>query len=617
MIRYIIIFVLFGTISANSKAQVSDTLSLERIVVTASKVETTERLTTKVVDVVSFQEIQQSGANDLSQLLQLQNGLLINGANSNPGKDKAVYLRGAGTQYTVILLNGYPISDPSSEGGAFDLRLLPLSNVERIEIVKGSMSTLYGSDAIAGVINIITKKPTAEGYSVYGRVGFGSFNDQNYELGLSGTASGIGYSISGAVRNIDGISDAEIPADGADFDDDGFRKTNLSANFDIPLSQKISILPSFNYGNFDGQYDNGAFTDGANEYTADFLNIGTRFEYSGDDLVVKGGLKFTDTEREFVDDFGSFNPEAQLLNSDVFGYYTLEGGHRMLAGLNYQKLSYQLDATDADNNLISPYLSTTMFTDFGLSGEVGLRFNQHSEFGSNLSYNIAPVYNVSEHIKLLVSYSTGFKSPTLNEMFGPFGSNPDLKPQKSATFDLGGSFSFLDRALNVQVTYFNRTVDDLILYSNITFGYINADEQHDRGVELSIDWLNPFFELSTFYNYLDGTRKTPVGDVDNLLRRPSHSFGFNATKVIEDKLLVNVSGEFIGERSDQFFNPATFTSSEVSLDSYTLFNLRTSYQFDQFSLYGDLKNIFDTNYNEVYGFTTPGRNFNIGLRFEI
>ncbi len=622
MKRHMCLLAIFSMLAFYSQAQIADTLELDRIFITASKVETTERLTTKVVDVISLKEIQASGAKDLSQLLQQQNGLLINGANSNPGKDKAVYLRGAGTQYTVILIDGYPISDPSSEGGAFDLRLLPLSNVQRIEIVKGSMSTLYGSDAIAGVINIITKRPDDDTYSLVGGISFGSFNDQNYQLGVTGTLDGVGYSINGAIRDVDGLSDAlQVMSpedfDQPDFDNDGFTQHSLSTTLDIPISTDISFQPFVNLGDFDGKYDGGAFTDAPNSYDADFLNFGSRFKIQATDFNIRGAIAYTDTERSFRDAFGVFNPSAQLFNADVFGYYNLKGGNRIMLGLNHQNLGYQLNDAEADNSITSPYISAFINTEIGLGGEVGARINQHSEFGSNATFNIAPVYNVNESFKLLFSYSTGFKSPTLNELFGPFGANPDLKPQKSATIDLGGRLYLLDDMLEVQLTAFSRQVEDLILYAGFETGYINTDEQNDQGIEISARLTNRYFELSTYYNYLDGERKSAGGTDENLIRRPKHNLGLNLQRSFNNGLDISISGEYVGERNDLFFDPSTFVSSEVKLDSYTLINIRGSYQTRGVRLFGDLKNILDVDYFEVYGFSTPGMHFNVGVQFEL
>ena len=131
--------------------------SLDEVVLTANKYPNKTSLTGKVVTIITSEQLERSGGKDLSQLLTEQAGLFISGANSNAGKDKSVYLRGARVEHTLITIDGIPVYDPSGIGSNFDIRNLPLSNIERIEILKGSQSTLYGSDAIAGVINIITK----------------------------------------------------------------------------------------------------------------------------------------------------------------------------------------------------------------------------------------------------------------------------------------------------------------------------------------------------------------------------------------------------------------------------------------------------------------------------
>jgi vitamin B12 transporter len=156
---------------AGMYAQAQDstgTKALDQVVVTATKYPIKLSETGKVVTIVTREQMARSSGKSLAQVLTEQTGIIVNGANSNPGKDKSVFLRGASNDYTLLLLDGVPVNDPSGAGGAFDLRLLPVEQIDHIEILKGSQSTLYGSDAVAGVINIITKKGGSKAFGVNG-----------------------------------------------------------------------------------------------------------------------------------------------------------------------------------------------------------------------------------------------------------------------------------------------------------------------------------------------------------------------------------------------------------------------------------------------------------------
>lgn len=598
-----------------ANAQVADTLDLGEVVITASKTPTTERETTKPVTIITRAEIEQHPGSSLAGLLNQQNGLMINGAVSSPGKDKSVYLRGAATQYTLILIDGYPVTDPSSEGGAFDLRLISVENVERIEIVKGSMSTLYGSDAIAGVINIITKKPEDNALNLSAKAAVGSFNTNELSIGANGQTGNTNYMVNISRDYTEGISEAE-PTDGADFEKDGYERLSASAQAEVQPASNLSITPFINYSKYDGGYDNGAFSDADNRYEADLLNTGARLKFTSGDLEVRESATFTQTERKFTDQYGVFNPKASLFNSDLHAIYNKFDGVRFLGGFNYQNLGFELDGTDESSQLVSPYVTVYLEPGLGLNTELGLRLNNHSEYGSNWTFNIAPVYNLNEEIKLLASVSSGFKAPTLNELFGPFGANTDLEPQKSVTFDAGVEYRHSESGFSASAIYFQRKIEDLISYdSNV--GYINVNEQNDSGVELQAEYVWGNTQAEIFFNFLDGAITQNGEETDNLIRRPDHAYGLNVFRQFTSDWSLNFHGKYVGEREDLFFNMNTFQNESVTLDPYMLINIGTKYTlFDGgLTVFADVNNLLNADYSEVYGFNTPGIHFKAGLVF--
>jgi len=613
--KYLLTTVLFLlAVSQTTNAQIADTLDLGEVVITASKTPTSERETTKPVTTITRAEIQKNPGLSVSELLNRQTGIMINGAVSSPGKDKSVYLRGAATQYTLVLIDGFPVTDPSSEGGAFDLRLLSLENVERIEIVKGSMSTLYGSDAIAGVINIITKKPEKGPVNANAKMAIGSYNTNELSLGVNGTTIAGSYNVNLSRSFTEGISEAE----GDDFNKDGYERYFGSAELNFNFMDGFTLSPFLNYSNYQGDYDAGAFADAENSYEADLINTGLRFRYNSNKLEVKGAATLTDTERKFTDDFGVFNPQATLWNNDLYGVYSFSEDVRLLSGLNYQDLSFELNGIDEGSNIISPYVTLYLGTDFGLNTELGMRLNEHSEYGSNWNFNVSPVYNISEDLKFLTSLSSGFKAPTLNELFGPFGANPDLEPQTSLTFDAGLEYRSSSTGLSAGVNYFIRSIEQLISYDS-SVGYVNVNEQNDLGLEVTGSYTWADTRVTIFYNYLDGAITREGEEFDNLIRRPDHSFGWGIEQNIGSDLLMDLNGKFIGEREDLFFNMSTFQNETVELESYVLLNLSINYDLPNFNarFFTSLNNILDVNYQEVYGFNTPGINFKAGISLDI
>ncbi len=623
--------ILFGALlysfTSNINAQniqPADTLQLETIVVTASKTPTSSRETTRPVIVINEAQIRQNAGKDIAQLLNEQSGININGALSNASKDKSVYLQGASAAYTLILLDGQPIVDPSGTGGAFDLRLFPLDLIERIEVVKGSMSTLYGSDAIAGVINIITKKATDNKAQLSGIASYGSHNSFLGSLGLNGTLDRVGYSLNYSREQTDGISEAADFNNTGAFDRDGFTKDALNAKVDVALGDKFTVSPTFFYSDFTGDYDSDAFTDGDNVYEARNINPGVNLNFKTKKLRLNGAYNYSNVERKFIDAFGTAGYNGNTHNADVFATLIVNDYSKILGGLNYQKLEMTDDITNPTASLMSPYLNVLLGHKKRFGAELGFRLNRHTKAGWNLNYSFSPYYNISEYVRVLGNISTGFKAPTLSEMYGPFGANPNLKPQHSRYADIGIEFYALDGRLNTKAMYFNRNIKDVIVYA--LSGYMNQDEQDDQGIEITTGYIvNEMISLNAHYNYLTGevtTNDNAGQDVKefNLFRRPKHKIGLNVgVNPIQD-LHFNLSASFIGERTDLFFDPANFyMQEEVKLDAYTMLNAHIEYRFPVagLTLFGDVNNILNQDYIEVYGYNSLGTTAKFGFRFSL
>ncbi len=608
--------------------QIQDTVrTLKEVVITATKFSKSQLETAKVLTVIDEAQIQRSSGKDLSQLLNEQVGLVINGANSSPGKDKSVFLRGAGGQYTLILLDGIPVSDPSGVGGAFDLRLLPLIQVERIEILKGSQSTLYGSDAIAGVINIITKKKSDKRIGGFGTLSFGSYNTINGNAGVSGSSEIIDYNFNYTRFQTDGVSEAKDETGNGNFDKDGCDQNSIQLGVNIKPHDKLSVRPFARFTDFDGMYDAGAFADDSTAvFTTKLFNYGLTADYTLSNGAIHWQYSHSTTDRSYERSFEKSLYKGNFDNAEVFVNHDLGNNFQVLAGVNYQKLKMEDESLPEKVpaiHITSPYASFFVKSLLGFSAEVGGRFNSHSEFGNVFTYSINPSYLINNSVKLFANYSTGFKAPTLNELYGPFGANGRLLPQESGSMEIGTQYFGRDNKFDIRITYFERKIKNAIVYG--ASGYVNLDEQNDQGLEVEPTMrVNDKLSIRGFYAFVDGEVITKtVANTDttfnNLIRRPKHSFGLNIGYQVTNNFFASVNLKTFGDRRDSYFNPVDFSTSSVRLAAYQLLDVYVEYKFagGRIKLFSDVKNILDQDYAEVYGYTSLKFNINTGFSFRI
>ena len=634
-------------ISSYAQAQDSTKL-LDEVVITATKFPLKTSATGKVLNVITQEELQKAGGRDITQLITEKTGVYINGFNSNIGKDKSVYVRGANPAFTLITIDGIPVYDASGIGGNFDLRNMAIDNVERIEILKGSQSTLYGSDAIAGVINIITKKGGTKALGVNGLASYGSNNTFRGNMGVNGTKDKIDYSVNYSNTTTKGINET-ISVNG---DRDGYNQNSIQANIGFKPTNKVYLQPFFRYTQVNGDIDQGAFTD-EQDYT--YKQKSTQLGIKSAVDLNKGKLNILYShniiDRVFIDDsiksrngFDAYSKGAykgkehyieafagidlnKTVKLTVGGDFRASNSDQLYNSIGFfGPFKTALGKDSLKQNQVGLYVAATIATQKGFNIEFGNRLNIHSEYGSNYVFNINPSYLINNKVKLFTNLSSGYRVPSLYQLYSEYG-NKQLKPEASLNTELGVQYFSKNNQFNARVVYYNRTIKDVMFFyfNSTTFQaqYINQDKQKDNGLELEAAYTGvKNLSLKGFFNFVDGNISTKTGagkdtTFFNLLRRPKTSFGLNIGYQVTKQLYVSTNIAAFGKREDAYFDNTTFTTKYVTLQNYALLNLYTQFSFNKnkVTVFVDVRNILDSDYIEVSGYNALGTTFFGGVRF--
>ncbi|WP_293309035.1 TonB-dependent receptor plug domain-containing protein [Pedobacter sp. UBA5917] len=602
-------------ISQLANAQKQDSLQLKDVVISATKNDQKQSQTGKVVTIISREVLERSNGKSLPDLLSEQAGIIISGGNSSQGKDKSIFIRGALGGYALVLIDGIVQNDPASVSGTFDLRLFSIDQIDHIEILKGGQSTIYGSDAVAGVINIITKKGGPKGNTIYGVASGGSFETYKGTIGLNGEVEGFSYNINYTHLKTDGISEAATPVgSSAIFDKDGFKTDGLNANFGIKLDKNFSVNPFLRY--FYGNYkiDEGAFTDGlpTNNSILKQFSAGFNAEYKLNTGKITLNYSHESNSNDVNSSYQGY--PSQFLNFgkinviDLFYNQKLGSKLDLLVGIDNRKMKLVTDTKNPTTNIFAAYGSLFLHDLSVFNLEVGGRYNKHDQYGENYTYSVTPSINIIKEIKLFGTVSTAFKIPTLNMLFGQYGANLGLKPEKSQNYEAGVNFNIDDELFTLRLAGFKRDLTDAIVY---TTGYINQASQKYKGFEVEPAIKFSVFNVNGYYAYVEGN----TGTLNYLIRRPKHTFGINAGAQATDNLYVSANFHYFGKRFDTNFS----SYSDEVLPSYNLLNAYVEYALakKRVKLFFDAKNILNKKYSEIIGYNTPGFNFNTGVTFNI
>jgi vitamin B12 transporter len=625
-------------ISSQLSAQQDSSSTLENVVLTATRFPIKQTQTGKIVTVLDQKLITNNIGRSLGELLNTQAGFFIAGANSNPGTNQDVYFRGAGTGNMLVVIDGVPVYDPSQINNTFDLNSIPLDQIEHIEILKGGQSTLWGSDAVAGVIQIFLKKTTDKKIAANALLSYGSYNTVHANAGLNGTVEKLGYAIQYSYMKSKGFSSAFDSTGNKGFDKDGFEQNNIRADLKYSINQSLSARAFGNFNLYTNSLDAGAFTDD-NDYKAKDKNnlAGLALKYAARSLTWNLLGSFEKVNRSYVNDsmditspyakYSRGNYDGRTSTVETFGNYIMGKHASIVGGVQYinqnSEQSYfstgsfgpyksTLGKDSAKTNQLSAY-SSLLLTGFrGFNFEVGGRLNHHSIYGNKATYTINPSFAIDDHTKVFVNISSAYKIPSLYQLYSLYG-NKALKPESSVTYELGLQTQTADKKIALRFAGFKREIKDLIVFYTdpVTYAshYINRDEQHDYGIEVESNivlgnagaWTNNL-------SFVDGEGRQNGVAVKNLYRRPKFAFNSALTLQPVKGLTLIPAFKYVGSRVK---GPYDLGSAEQP--AYYILDLFTAYDLKKIRLFVDLHNITDQQYFDIVGYNNKRFNLMAGV----
>ena len=610
------------------------TSTLDDVIVTANKIEQKQNTTGKLVTVITAAQLNAHAGQSVAQVLSEQAGLNLPGALSNAGTVPSIYMRGASSGRTLILVDGAPVGDPSMISNEFDLNLVPLAQIERIEILKGSQSTLYGSDAIGGVINIITKKKA--GSFLTAGASAGSYGTKTNQLSLNGSLEKINYTLGFENQKADGFSSANDKNNTGNFDKDGYKNNSWYTKLNYAINDNWSLQANTRKTAYKASIDYGAFKDDKDEYFNNATTMsGLQLKYKKDKTVFQFQYQYTTQDRSYLNDstdkkyitFENNQYVGKTHFADAFLSKSIGQNIQWILGSDFRYGSY--NQTYASISVYGPYnenFKDTFQFQNALYGsllindaskkwllELGTRYNHHSRYGDNQTFTISPSYVIQPGLRILSSVSSGFKAPSLYQI----SYNTALKAETSVNAELGVDYK--SNPVDARIVYFNRTINNGIDYNYIDYNFFNFIKQKVNGIEIELNHRLPHGQsVGVNYTLLNGqeTNQNRITTTDTitynyLLKRPKHNLQMMYNIAFNPKWQASLSGRFISSRYDV----GGYATPDVKLDYYTLFNAHIQYQASKsLSFYVDLQNILQDRFQEINGYNAMGRNIQFGFR---
>lgn len=608
--RYFFIFLFLPTFAISTQhlfaqeEEKQDDISYT-VNVTADRLEESINDKSDSITIISHDEIERHQWHYVQDALRTVPGLAVVRSGS-PGKTTSVFVRGASSAQVLVLVDGIQVNDPFF--GDVSLEDLTTENVERIEIVKGPQSTLYGSDAIAGVINIITRK---------GQQGF--HPHLNFEAGSLETYRE-GANVSGANENTDYTLAFTRNDSQGQFNNDEFHLNSFSGRggYKFNSSTNLTVTGRLEDSQIGIPFNSSYFPSPFRNQESRLSLLGTNLHHSsGKSLNLTTKFNWTGIHSLFEDPddaFSSFSQhDSDVLQLGLQNDFHIGSNNTLLAGYEFERQS--IDSEDNNgpvpdlngfkSNIHAAYAQNKFETQHWIL-TAGLRFDHHSTFGDSTNPRISIAYRPEKQWKIRASAGTAFRAPTAGDLAFPFYGNPNLKPEKSRSWEVG--FDNQNNTFSYSATWFHNKYEDLITFDPNTFVAGNVAKAKSQGLEFSSAVQYHSWHLSAVYTYLDTEDEI---EKHELFRRPKHSgniqLDYETSRWGSSLLLL-----LVGDRLETDFR--TFPTRNVINPGYLRSDLAGFYRFNQqWKLHARIENLFDANYEEALTFQAPGISFYGGV----
>lgn len=588
------------------------------------------------VTIISAEDIAKRQTFSLPDLLNTLPGIAVARAGSVGGQAQ-LRLRGGEANQTLVLIDGVQINDPAA-GDEVQFELLSTTEIERIEIVRGPLSSVWGSDAVSGVINIITKKGEGD-LSVRANGEAGAFGTYRFGGSIGGAGEKTNFRLGASYSDSDGTNVSRIGDEA-----DGFRAVTVNATGGYKPSATSNLSFSLRHTDARNDFDS---TDFATGFPADSdrvtntaktsVSVGGEFQLFEGRLTQGARVTYLDTEIANLSDGAASG--ATL--SQRWGFYAdsrikLTDGHNLTLAIDHEDTDFSQrgpaspfgDPNQDQNSSITGYVA-------GYVGNLGetvtltgsLRYDDNDQFANATSWRGGVVYKFAgTGTRLYGNVARGQKAPTFIELFGFFSDsfigNPDLTPERSVEYEFGVSHVALNGSLTLDASYFTARLENEIngfAFDPVTFAFTaeNRDGKSKRdGFEVTAAFaVNDQLDVTVNYAYLDAKEPDGAGGLTRELRRPKNSASLFVDYRPSERLGLTLDANYVGSALDIFFPPFPEPSQTVTLDDYLLVNIGGSYQInDRISLYGRVENLLDETYENLFGFNTPGIGAYAGFR---